>query len=76
MCFLMRIYELNFLMFLVQYNRQRKLYLFIWKIIVKMKVFAGLVATTLAAPAPAIIGGKNAVDGQFPHQVQYNNTAV
>merc|ERR1712193_167139 len=36
---------------------------------VKMKVFAGLVATTLAAPAPAIIGGKNAVDGQFPHQV-------
>ena len=43
----------------------------IWKIIYKqkMKVFAGLVATTLAAPAPAIIGGKNAVDGQFPHQV-------
>ena len=35
-----------------------------------MKVFAGLVATTLAAPAPAIIGGKNAVDGQFPHQVR------
>merc|ERR1712106_816525 len=30
---------------------------------------AGLVVATLAAPAPAIIGGKNAVDGQFPHQV-------
>ena len=35
-----------------------------------MKVFAGLVVATLAAPAPAIIGGKNAVDGQFPHQVR------
>ena len=34
-----------------------------------MKVFAGLVASALAAPAPVIIGGKNAVDGQFPHQV-------
>merc|ERR1712168_1142582 len=35
----------------------------------KMKVFAGLVASALAAPTPVIIGGKNAVDGQFPHQV-------
>merc|ERR1712136_334491 len=35
----------------------------------KMKVFAGLVASALAAPAPVIIGGKNASDGQFPHQV-------
>ena len=34
-----------------------------------MKVFAGLVASALAAPAPVIIGGKNASDGQFPHQV-------
>ena len=35
----------------------------------KMKVFAGLVASALAAPTPVIIGGQNAVDGQFPHQV-------
>merc|ERR1712123_230484 len=41
----------------------------IYRSFVKMKVFAGLVVATLAAPAPAIIGGKNAVDGQFPHQV-------
>ena len=47
-----------------------------------MKIFvSGLVATALAAPeapkpatplsigSPAIIGGKNAVDGQFPWQV-------
>jgi len=34
-----------------------------------MKVFAGLVASALAAPTPVIIGGQNAVDGQFPHQV-------
>ena len=44
----------------------------------KMKVFAGLVASALAAPAPVIIGGKNAADGQFPHQVQsqINNQIV
>jgi len=37
----------------------------------KMKVFAGLVACAAAAPAPApvIIGGKDAKDGDFPHQV-------
>merc|ERR1711990_68094 len=37
----------------------------------KMKVFAGLVASALASPVaiPAIIGGKDATDGQFPHQV-------
>ena len=35
----------------------------------KMKVFAGLVASALAAPTPVIIGGQDAVDGQFPHQV-------
>merc|ERR1712141_498118 len=37
----------------------------------KMKVFAGLVASALASPVaiPSIIGGKDANDGQFPHQV-------
>jgi len=34
-----------------------------------MKVFAGLVACAAAAPAPVIIGGADATDGQFPHQV-------
>merc|ERR1711936_1157586 len=34
-----------------------------------MKVFAGLVASAIASPVPVIIGGKNADDGQFPHQV-------
>merc|ERR1712088_1240358 len=35
----------------------------------KMKVLCGLVASALAAPAPVIIGGKDASDGEFPHQV-------
>ena len=34
-----------------------------------MKVFAGFLATALAVPVAVIIGGQNAVDGQFPHQV-------
>ena len=34
-----------------------------------MKVFVGLVVSAVASPVPVIIGGKNASDGQFPHQV-------
>merc|ERR1719378_557203 len=34
-----------------------------------MKVLCGLVASALAAPAPVIIGGSDAKDGEFPHQV-------
>ena len=34
-----------------------------------MKLFLGFVASALGAPAPQIIGGSNASDGQFPHQV-------
>merc|ERR1712110_22845 len=39
----------------------------------KMKIFVGLLASALGAPAPAIIGGSNASDGQFPHQVTLQN---
>merc|ERR1712179_156487 len=35
----------------------------------EMKVLAGIVAAAIASPVPVIIGGQNAVDGQFPHQV-------
>ena len=38
-----------------------------------MKIFVGLLASALGAPAPAIIGGSNASDGQFPHQVTLQN---
>ena len=34
-----------------------------------MKIFIGLLGTTLALPPPRIIGGKNAKDGDFPWQV-------
>ena len=34
-----------------------------------MKACIGFVVTVFGVPAPVIIGGKNASDGQFPHQV-------
>ena len=33
-----------------------------------MKIFVGLLASSLAAPAPTLIGGKDAKDGDFPWQ--------
>ena len=44
-------------------------FLFSLNFLALMKVCIGLVVTVFGVPAPVIIGGKNASDGQFPHQV-------
>merc|ERR1712025_90610 len=36
---------------------------------VKMKISLGLIGSVFCAPTPVIIGGNDARDGQFPHQV-------